>query len=159
MLKKLFINLGDGDAHIFRNAGGLVTDDAIRSAMLTTNFFGTEEIIVINHTECGMMTATGEYLAGKLKSKINIDKEPLNPALPALKLEDQAKNFAQWIQMFTNVDETCNQQISLLKNSPFIPKNVKIHGYVWEIESMNLRKPNIRLSEKVNTAEQMHPSK
>ena len=51
------LGIEPGDAHIYRNAGGLVTDDVIRSAMLTCNFFGTTEIIVVNHTECGMMTA------------------------------------------------------------------------------------------------------
>lgn len=63
------LGIGEGDAHIFRNAGGVVTDDAIRSAMLTTQFFGTKEIIVINHTECGMMTASGEFISHFLEKK------------------------------------------------------------------------------------------
>lgn len=149
------LGIGEGDAHVFRNAGGLVTDDAIRSAMLTTNFFGTQEIIIINHTECGMMSATGDHLTEVLSKKINLEKEPLNPALPELKLENQIKNFAQWIQMFTDVDATCEQQVKLLQNSSLIPKDVKIHGYVWEVESMSLRKPHFRLSTKVNTSGEM----
>ena len=60
------LGIREGDAHVFRNAGGLVTDDALRSALLTTNFFGTKEIIVVNHTECGMMSATGEALTAAL---------------------------------------------------------------------------------------------
>ncbi|GIX02385.1 MAG: hypothetical protein KatS3mg112_1322 [Thermogutta sp.] len=76
-----------GDAHVYRNAGGLVTDDVIRSAMLTTNFFGTKEIIVVNHTECGMMTATGEFLTNALREKgIDPDSVAIDPALPELKL-------------------------------------------------------------------------
>lgn len=153
------LGIGDGDAHIFRNAGGLVTDDAIRSAMLTTNFFGTKEIIVINHTECGMMTTTGEYLAETLSKTIDLGKENINPALPELKLNDQKNNFAKWIQMFTNVDDTCEQQVRLLQNSPYIPKDIKIHGYIWEVETMSLRKPNARLSDSVNTSDAMHKSK
>ncbi len=63
------LGINEGDAHVFRNAGGLVTDDALRSAMLTTQFFGTKEIIIINHTECGMMSAKGDYLAQELEKR------------------------------------------------------------------------------------------
>src|SRR5260221_10483306 len=56
------LNIDLGDAHIFRNAGGLVTDDAIRSAMLSTHFSQTEEIIVVNHTDCGMMTTSADAI-------------------------------------------------------------------------------------------------
>lgn len=148
------LGIRTGDAHVFRNAGGLVTDDAIRSAMLTTNFFGTKEIIVVNHTECGMMTATGEYLTETLKAKgINPEKIMLDPALPELHL--QAGAFAKWIKMFPDVDETCVKQVELLRNCPLIPKDVVIHGYVWEVETMRLRRPHERLSEKVNTAKAM----
>jgi carbonic anhydrase len=148
------LGIRDGDAHVFRNAGGLVTDDAIRSAMLTTNFFGTKEIIVLNHTECGMMTATGEYLTELLKQKgINPDEVEIDPALPELKLPAGA--FPRWIKTFTNVDDICLKQVELLRNSPLIPKDVVIHGYVWEVENMKLRRPHARLSEKVNTFKEM----
>jgi len=148
------LGIRDGDAHVFRNAGGLVTDDALRSAMLTTNFFGTREIIVINHTECGMMTATGAYLTEALRSKgIDPDSVPIDPALPELKLAPGA--FSKWIRMFTNVDETCVQQVEFLRQSPLIPEEVAIHGYVWEVETMSLRRPHARLGEKVNTAKAM----
>jgi carbonic anhydrase len=148
------LGIRDGDAHIFRNAGGLVTDDAIRSAMLTTNFFGTKEIIVINHTECGMMTATGEYLTNLLREKgIDPDSVAIDPSLPELKLPPGT--FAKWIRTFTDVDEICLKQVELLRNCPLIPKDVEIHGYVWEVESMSLRRPGQRLSERVNTAKQM----
>ena len=143
-----------GDAHVFRNAGGLVTDDAIRSAMLTTNFFGTKEIVVVNHTECGMMTATGDYLTEALKAKgIDTNTVAIDPALSELKLEGGA--FSRWIKMFSDVDETCTKQIELLRSSPLIPQDVVIHGYVWEVETMRLRRPHGRLSEKVNTAKAM----
>lgn len=124
------LGLEEGDAHIFRNAGGLVTDDAIRSAMLTTQFFGTKEIIIINHTECGMMTATGEYLAEQLQAKnVDIEKALINPSLPELKLEDQKKNLAKWIQMFTDVDAICEKQVELMRSSPFIPKELSTDTY------------------------------
>lgn len=143
-----------GDAHVFRNAGGLVTDDAIRSAMLTTQFFGTKEIIVVNHTECGMMSATGEYLEEILRSKgIDPDKVEIDPAIPRLKLPKGG--FPKWIRTFSDVDETCLRQVDLLRNSPLIPKDVLVHGYVWEVESMKLRRPDTRLGERVNTAKAM----
>jgi len=148
------LGIREGDAHVFRNAGGLVTDDAIRSAMLTTNFFDTKEIIVINHTECGMMSATGDYLTEALKARgLDPDNVPIDPALPELKLEPGA--FSKWIKTFTDVDETCVQQVELLRHCPLIPDEVVIHGYVWEVESRSLRRPYVRLSEKVNTAQAM----
>lgn len=148
------LGIGEGDAHIFRNAGGLVTDDAIRSAMLTTQFFGTKEIIVINHTECGMMSASGDLLSDKLKSKgIDLEDVSIDPALPELKLSQGA--FSKWIKTFTNVDETCLKQVELLRSSPLIPEDVVVHGYIWEVETGRLRRPYERLSEKVNTSEAM----
>lgn len=69
--------VGGGDAHLFRNAGGIVTDDAIRSAMLTINFFGTKEIVVLQHTGCGMLSANGTDLEKALRDKgIDVDKVP-----------------------------------------------------------------------------------
>ncbi len=148
------LGIREGDAHVFRNAGGLVTDDALRSAMLTTNFFGTREIIVVNHTECGMMSATGETLTAALREKgIDPDALPIDPALPELKLAPGA--FARWIKTFTDVDEVSARQVELLRSSPLIPKDVLIHSYVWEVENRRLRPPHQRLSEQVNTAAQM----
>ncbi len=148
------LGLREGDAHVFRNAGGLVTDDALRSAMLTTQFFGTKEIVVVNHTECGMMSATTETLVAALRDKgVNLDAVPIDPALPELKLERGA--FGRWLKMFEDVDETCRRQVELLRNSPLIPQDVTIHGYVWEVENRRLRPPGERLSERVNTARQM----
>ena len=148
------LGIGEGDAHIFRNAGGLVTDDAIRSAMLTTQFFGTKEIIVINHTECGMMTASGDLLSEILQKRgINIDEVSIDPALPQLKLPKGV--FSKWIKTFTDVDEVCLKQVELLQSSPLIPQDVVVKGYIWEVETGSLRRPYQRLSQKVNTAKDM----
>ncbi len=151
---KRALGIDEGDAHIFRNAGGLVTDDAIRSAMLTTQFFGTQEIIVITHTECGMMSATAEAITEALVAK-GLDPEtvPLDPALPELRLEPGA--FARWLKTHTDVDEACLRQVELLRGHPFIPDEVEINGYVYEVESDRLRRPHVRLAEMVNTAEAM----
>lgn len=145
-----------GDAHVFRNAGGLVTDDAIRSAALTTNFFGTEEIIVVNHTECGMMSATGNIVVDALKEKHKIDpkKLPIDSAVKGLGNFPDEKTFTEWFRMFDDVDATCEKQVQLLREHPLIPDEVVIHGYIYEVESRHLRKPYQRVSERVNTARQ-----
>jgi carbonic anhydrase len=148
------LGIGEGDAHIFRNAGGLVTDDAIRSAMLTTQFFGTKEIIVLNHTECGMMTASGDFISEVLQDRgIDVDAVEIDPALPELRLPKGV--FSTWIKTFTDVDAICLKQVELLRNSALIPQEVAIHGYIWEVETQSLRRPYERLIEKVNTALEM----
>jgi Carbonic anhydrase len=131
---------GGGDAHCFRNAGGIVTDDAIRSAMLTCHFFGTKEIVIVQHTQCGMLSANATDLENMLRDKgIDTDNIAMDPTLPELKLEKGA--FAKWIGMMDDVDETCMKTIEAFKNHPLIPKNVVISGWVWEVETRRLRAP------------------
>ena len=104
------LGLEPGDAHIFRNAGGVVTDDVIRSAALTLNFFDSKEIIVVNHTECGMMKATGKDIVDGLAEKRNVDFEKisLDPSLPELVLNDP-QAVEKWIRTFDNVDEVTSR--------------------------------------------------
>jgi len=131
---------GHGDAHCFRNAGGIVTDDAIRSAMLTCHFFGTEEIVIVQHTQCGMLSANAADLEKMLRDKgIDTDNIAMDPTLPELKLGKGA--FAKWIGMMDDVDETCMKTIEAFKNHPLIPKDVVISGWVWEVETRRLRAP------------------
>ncbi|MHB1176484.1 MAG: beta-class carbonic anhydrase [Sulfuriferula sp.] len=131
---------GHGDAHCFRNAGGIVTDDAIRSAMLTCNFFGTEEIVIVQHTQCGMLSANATDLEKMLRDKgIDTDNIAMDPTLPELKLEKGG--FAKWIGMMDDVDETCMKTIETFKNHPLIPKDVVISGWIWEVETRRLRAP------------------
>ncbi len=132
--------VGGGDAHCFRNAGGIVTDDAIRSAMLTCNFFGTEEIVIVQHTQCGMLSANATDLEAALKKKgVDTDNLVMDPTLPECKLEKGA--FAKWIGMMDDVDETCMRTVEAFKQHPLIPKNVTISGWVWEVETRRLRPP------------------
>ena len=131
---------GHGDAHCFRNAGGIVTDDAIRSAMLTCNFFGTREIVIVQHTQCGMLSANAADLEQAFRDKgIDPDNIALDPTLPEQKLEKGA--FAKWIGMMDDVDETCLKTIETFKNHPLIPKDVAISGWIWEVETRRLRAP------------------
>lgn len=140
-----------GDAHIFRNAGGKVTDDVIRSAALTTNFFETNEIIIINHTDCGMMSAPDSAVVDGLKQQAggSLDDVDLNPALPELNIGDAS--LEDWVYMTDDIDQAAQQQIDYLRNHPLIPDEVKVHGYIYEVESGALRRPGERISEKINT--------
>jgi len=132
--------VGGGDAHLFRNAGGIVTDDAIRSAMLTINFFGTTEIIILNHTGCGMLSANGNDLEAALRGKgIDVDNVPMDPSLPEMSLEKGA--FAKWIGMMDDVDETCMATVDAFRNHPLIPDDITISGWIWETEFRRLRAP------------------
>ncbi|SDW19901.1 beta-class carbonic anhydrase [Thiocapsa roseopersicina] len=132
--------VGGGDAHCFRNAGGIVTDDAIRSAMLTCNFFGTQEIVIVQHTQCGMLSANAKDLEAALRAKgVDIDELTLDPTLPELKLAPGG--FAKWIGMMDDVDVTCMKTVETFRNHPLIPKDVVVSGWVWEVETRRLRPP------------------
>lgn len=150
------LGLEPGDAHVFRNAGGLVTDDVIRSAALTLNFFESKEIIVINHTECGMMTAEGHEVVDGLAKKLNVDLQnvPLDPSLPELVLSDP-KAVEKWFKTFDNVDDITTAQVEYLRKHPLIPKDTIINGYIYEVETGQLRKPHQILGKKVNTREEL----
>jgi len=144
-----------GDAHIYRNAGALVTDDVIRSAALTTNFFGTNEIVILLHTECGMLTTTGEAVVDALRDQLqsqgrDISEIPLDPSLPNLSLPEA--DLARWFRTFEDVDEAAVEQVALLRDHPFIPKHVEIHAYIYEVESGKLRRPRARIADEVSTS-------
>ncbi|WP_432745336.1 carbonic anhydrase [Methylobacter sp. G7] len=142
--------VGGGDAHCFRNAGGIVTDDAIRSAMLTCNFFGTKEIVIVQHTQCGMLSANAQDLEKMFCDKgIDTDNVALDPTLPELKLEKGS--FAKWIGMMDDVDVTCMRTIDVFKNHPLIPKDVVISGWIWEVETRRLRAPTLDPEKRLRT--------
>ncbi|MEM1071425.1 MAG: carbonic anhydrase [Planctomycetota bacterium] len=144
-----------GDAHIYRNAGALVTDDVIRSAALTTNFFGTQEIIILLHTECGMLTTTGEQVVEALTTQlaergIDINEIDLDPAIPGLSIPQQ--DLANWFRTFQDVDEAAVEQVRLLRDHPLILEGVTIHAYIYETESDTLRRPQARIAEQTSTS-------
>jgi len=139
-----------GEAQIYRNAGGKVTDDVIRSAALTVNFFDTREIIVINHTDCGMMSASDEAVLEGLEQAAGkpLNDVPLNPALPELNLGEAS--LADWVYMTDDIDQACQTQVDLLREHPLIPDSVNVHGYVYEVESGELRRPGERISREIS---------
>ncbi|MGN6628380.1 MAG: beta-class carbonic anhydrase [Candidatus Nitrosocosmicus sp.] len=113
---KDILGLNLGDAHIIRNAGGIATDDAIRSLIISHELLGTEEFIVINHTDCGMLKYKDQDLQKKISEKFNIDASSLK------------------FYTFPNLEENIREQINKIKSSPFFP-NVPVHGYVYDVKS------------------------
>ena len=105
---------------MIRNAGGVVSEDAIRSLTISQRLLGTEEIILIHHTDCGMLTFTD----GAVKDQIEADTG-LRPS------------FA--LEAFADLDADVRQSIARIKASPFVPHTDKIRGFVYEVESGRLR--------------------
>jgi carbonic anhydrase len=108
------LGLNEGEAHVIRNAGGVVTDDAIRSLAISQRLLGTTEIILIHHTDCGMLTFTDDGF------KAGIEKETgLKPVWAA--------------ESFTDLDEDVRHSIRRIKASPFIPHTDSVRGFVFDV--------------------------
>ena len=114
------LGLLEGDAHVIRNAGGVVTDDVIRSLTISQRLLGTREVMLIHHTDCGMLTFTD----ADLKQQI-LDDTGVNPPFD--------------MEAFTDVDGDVRQSIDRVKTSAFIPYTDQVRGFVYEVESGQLR--------------------
>ena len=114
------LGLQEGDAHIIRNAGGVVTDDEIRSLSISQRLLGTEEIILIHHTDCGMLTFTDDEFKRSVQDDVGIKPEWAAEAFPDL-------------------DEDVRQSIARIQASPFIPRKDSVRGFVYEVETGRLR--------------------
>ena len=113
------LGLQEGDAHIIRNAGGAATDDAIRSLAISQRLLGTKEIILIHHTDCGMLTFHDDDLKRKIEEETGIR--------PAFALE-----------AFANLEDDVKQSIARIKASPFIPSKSSVRGFVYDVRSGKL---------------------
>jgi len=135
------LEIEPGDAHVFRNAGGLATGDAIRSAALTIHFFQTAEIIIVNHTECGMLTATGEQVTQAIEEKTGLDltQVALDPGLPDFRLSRE--DVHRWWKTQTDIDQASVEQAEAFRRHPLIPDEIPVTSYVYEVETGNLREP------------------
>lgn len=114
------LGLEEGEAHVIRNAGGVATDDALRSLTISQRLLGTKEIILIHHTDCGMLTFTDDAVKRQIQEEIGIKPE-----------------FA--LEAFPELDEDVRQSIARIKASPFIPHSDQIRGFVYEVETGKLR--------------------
>jgi carbonic anhydrase len=114
------LGLQEGDAHVIRNAGGVVTDDEIRSLAISQRLLGTEEIILIHHTDCGMLTFTDDDFKASIQADTGIKPE--------------------WAaEAFKDLDEDVRQSIARIKASPFIPRKDNVRGFVYQVEDGRLR--------------------
>lgn len=111
------LGLALGDAHILRNAGGRVTDDMIRSLVISEQQLGTREIVVLHHTDCGAQTFTNEVFQEELQEKLGIDVSHQD-FLP-----------------FTNVEDSVREDMDLLRKSPLIPDDISIYGAVYDVDT------------------------
>jgi len=114
------LGLREGDAHVIRNAGGIVTDDAIRSLTISQRLLGTREIIIINHTDCGMLT----FRDDDVKDQIEADCQ-------------QRPLFA--LGAFRDLDQNVRQSIERVQSSPFIPHTDAVRGFIYDVSSGKLR--------------------
>jgi carbonic anhydrase len=113
------LGLSEGDAHVIRNAGGVITDDEIRSLAISQRLLGTEEIMLIHHTDCGMLTFEDDEFRRQVQQETGI-----KPAWAA--------------ESFGDLEEDVRQSIARIKASPFIPKKDQVRGFVYRVESGRL---------------------
>jgi carbonic anhydrase len=114
------LGLQEGDAHVIRNAGGVVTDDVIRSLAISQRLLGTREIILIHHSDCGMLTFSDD----QVKAQILADTGIRPP-------------FA--LEAFPEAEEDVRQSMARIQASPFVPHKDAVRGFVYEVEKGTLR--------------------
>ena len=115
-----FLGLEEGDAHVIRNAGGRASEDAIRSLVISEQLLGTNTIVVIHHTDCGMLTFSNSDLRTKIKQELHANADSID-FLP-----------------FGNLEQSVRDDVATLKASPLIPDNIEISGFIYDVESGKL---------------------
>ncbi len=114
------LGLRPGEAHVIRNAGGVVTDDAIRSLTISQRLLGTNEIILIHHTDCGMLTFTDDGFKAEIQAETGLKPDWAGEA-------------------FSDVGEDVRQSAARIRADPFIPHTDQMRGFVYEVETGRLR--------------------
>ncbi len=114
------LGLTEGDAHVIRNAGGVVTADELRSLAISQRLLGTTEIILIHHTGCGMLTFTDDEFKASIQADVGV-----KPAWAA--------------EAFADLDEDVRQSVKRILDDPFIPVKDSVRGFVYEVETGRLR--------------------
>lgn len=113
------LGLKEGEAHVIRNAGGVITDDEIRSLAISQRLLGTQEIILIHHTDCGMLTFTDDDFKKSIQ-----DETGIKPGWAA--------------EAFPDLDEDVRQSIARIKASPFVPNKDSVRGFVFDVATGKL---------------------
>jgi carbonic anhydrase len=115
------LGLKTGDAHIIRNAGGIVTEDALRSLVISQQLLGTNEVVIINHTDCGMLSFKDDDLRAKLHAQTGT--ATVSPSV---------------FHAFSNLEENVRQQIQKVASHPWIPERIAVRGFVYDVKSGRL---------------------
>jgi carbonic anhydrase len=118
------LGLGDGEAHVLRNAGGAITDDVIRSLALSQRKLGTREVMLIHHTDCGLEKVTDDGFRAELQEATGV-----SPA------------FA--IESFSDVDEAVRQSVRRVRRSTFVPHRDAVRGFVYDVDTHRLREVEV----------------
>src|SRR6266699_3594515 len=114
------LGLEEGDAHVIRNAGGRASEDAIRSLVISEQLLGTTEIVVIHHTDCGMLTFSNDDLRTKVKQELHANADNID-FLP-----------------FKDLEQSVRDDVTFLRNSPLIPKSIDISGFIYDVRTGKL---------------------
>src|SRR5437764_2572502 len=114
------LGLEEGDAHVIRNAGGRASEDAIRSLVISEQLLGTNTVVVIHHTDCGMLTFSNADLRTKLKQELNANAEHVD-FLP-----------------FQALEKPVRDDVATIKNSPLLLKNIEVSGFIYDVKSGKL---------------------
>ena len=118
------LGLADGEAHVIRNAGGVVTDDEIRSLAISQRLLGTREIILIHHTDCGMLTFTDDAFKAEIQAETGIKPE--------------------WAaESFTDLAEDVRQSLRRIDASPFVTKHESLRGFVFDVATGRLEEVSL----------------
>ena len=117
------LGLEEGDAHVIRNAGGVITDDEVRSLTISQRLLGTREVILIHHTDCGMLTFKDDELKAQIHQEVGMK--------PHFSMES-----------FSDLEEDVRQSVGRIQASPFIPHKESVRGFIYEVETGRLREVN-----------------
>jgi len=120
------LGLKTGDAHIIRNAGGLVTEGALRSLIISHHLLGTQEFMIINHTDCGMLTFTDEELRKQLRQKTGTIT--VTPAS---------------FHSFSDLEENVREQVEKVKSHPWIPNHIPVRGFIYDVKTGRLKEVSL----------------
>jgi carbonic anhydrase len=111
------LGLEIGDAHVIRNAGGLATDDAVRSLVISHWLLGTQEVLVVAHTDCGMLTFSNDDLRAKLREEAGADASDVD------------------FKPFPNLEESVRESVRTLRESPLLPDSLEVSGWIYDVHS------------------------
>ena len=114
------LGLEEGDAHVIRNAGGRASDDALRSLIISEQLLGTDTVVIIHHTDCGMLTFSNEDLRTKLQGQFATSADNID-FLP-----------------FKDLEQSVRDDIATIKASPFIPETISVNGFIYDVKSGKL---------------------